>query len=116
MSAHIKLRKAFHVADGSYAEVVVQIHNVDPEPGQRIVDDIMAEAEATVSRYQTLVTDAVRKETEDRAARVAALIRQNDPDAKVVSYGSAELHNEPPPAPSKSVEKRIKLQKGGHLA
>ncbi len=115
MSAHSKQRKAFHVADGSYAEVIVQIHNVDPEPADKIMADVLAEAEASVGRYKTLINNRVREEAESTAARVAALRRQNDPENKVISHGSAELHAEmagAPPVESKSTVKRKAAQRG----
>lgn len=121
MSAHTKHRKVFHMADGSYAEVTVNIHNVDPDPAQKILDRIMAEAEQAVLSQRELALNTAKHEADARAQRVADLIRQNDPDGKVISYGSADLHNdgllaqanEPdvPKPVSKSQAKRIAAMK-----
>jgi len=114
MSAHAKLRKAFHVADGSYAEVVVNIHNVDPTPADLILSKIMLAAEHAVADYKELINNRVREEAESTAARVAALRRQVDPENKVISHGSAELHEEMAKAvePAKPSAKRKAVQHG----
>lgn len=95
MSAHTRVRKVFSPADGSHVELTITIHNVDPTPADLIVSAIVRAASGAVDDYRDQINDRVRQESVDRAARVAALIKQHDPDNKVISHGSAELHNLP---------------------
>lgn len=113
MSAHTKHRKVFHIADGAHAEVTVIIHNVDPTPADLIVTTVLRAAEHAIADYREAIDDKTLLEEQARQARVAALRKQNDPDNKVVSHGSAELHDLAPATaePSKSKAKRLAVLK-----
>ncbi len=95
MSAHTRLRKVFNLCDGSQCSVEVLIHNLDPKESDGIVGRVMAEAQAACQDVKDLLQTRDQTEAQARADRLAALKAIVDPAEKVISHGSAELHNAP---------------------
>jgi len=54
MSAHTKIRKTFHLAAGAYAEVIINLHMVDPLDANSMIEKILAETDRVCQDYRIL--------------------------------------------------------------